>query len=62
MFSLPRVQDQPLVGELRFCKGEKKKKERKEGRERVRKGGKKERREGRKIFLKACLAPSGPVA
>lgn len=50
MFSLPRAQAQPLVGELRFCKGEKKKKERKEGRERVRTGGKKEREEGRKIF------------
>ena len=37
-----RAQVQPLVGELRFCKGEKKEKESKEGRERVRKGGKKE--------------------
>lgn len=50
MFSLPRAEPRPLVGELRFCKGEKKKKERKEGRERVRTGGKKEREEGRKIF------------
>lgn len=46
---------QPLVGELRFCKGEKKKgKERRK--ERVRKGGKKEKKEGI-FFLDPVLPP-----
>ena len=62
MFSLPRVQAQPLVGELRFCKGEKKK-ERKERRKGESEEGREEVKERREEnFFKGLSCPLWPCS